>query len=169
MAVMQRILEPELMSDPVQAGAYAGADFSEPNQAFCDFLLARFPDLPNDCRAIDLGCGPADIVRRLALARPKWRFTAIDGSDAMLAPARRMVLEANLLHRVELVCGRLPNLPDTIAKHSYDLVISNSLLHHLPDPLVLWRTACALGKPGAPVIVGDLLRPQSPTAAQALV
>jgi ubiquinone/menaquinone biosynthesis C-methylase UbiE len=166
---MDRSLEPELMLDPAQAGAYAHADFSAPNQAFCDFLLARLSNLPNDCHSVDLGCGPADIVRRLATARPEWHFTAIDGSEAMLAPARAALREANLLQRVQLVCSHLPELPSTVKQHSYDLVISNSLLHHLPDPSVLWRTVRRLAKPGAAVLVGDLLRPQSPAAAQAIV
>lgn len=166
---MERRLEPELMLDPAQALAYATADFAAPNQGFCDFLYERFPGLPRDCQVVDLGCGPADIVRRLAMARPAWHFTAIDGSDAMLDHAKAMLMKSDLSSRVQLVCSQLPDLPDTVMEHGYDLVISNSLLHHLSDPLVLWRTARALGKPGAAILVGDLLRPASPAAAQAIV
>lgn len=157
------------MVDPVQARAYALADFAAPNQGFCDFLLERFPTLPHDCRVVDLGCGPADIVRRLAVAKPAWRFVAIDGSAAMLEHAKAMVLESNISNRVHLVNGRLPDLPNTVTQRGYDLIISNSLLHHLADPLVLWRTVHALGKPGATVLVGDLLRPPSPAAAQTII
>ena len=41
---MQRVPEPELMDDPAQALAYAGADFSEPHQAFVAHFRERFPD-----------------------------------------------------------------------------------------------------------------------------
>src|SRR5262249_40990059 len=34
-----------------------------------------------------------------------------------------------------------------------------SLLHHFADPIVLWRTAAACAKPGAPILLVDLVRP----------
>jgi SAM-dependent methyltransferase len=50
-----------------------------------------------------------------------------------------------------------------------DAAISNSLLHHLPNPLQFWQKLRQLVKPGAPVLVMDLLRPDSPEVAQAIV
>jgi ubiquinone/menaquinone biosynthesis C-methylase UbiE len=166
---VDRVLEPELMDQPSQALAYARGDFSEPNQAFCDFLVERFPNLPKACRVVDLGCGPADIVRRLAMMKPEWSFTAIDGSAAMLEQARIVLQDLEVSARVQLVTARLPDLPDAVTLQRYDVVLSNSLLHHLPDPSVLWHCARALGKSGAAILVADLLRPQSPAAAQAIV
>ncbi|MFO0765568.1 MAG: hypothetical protein U0231_01980 [Nitrospiraceae bacterium] len=46
--------------------------------------------------------------------------------------------------------------------------MSNSLLHHLPNPLRLWGRLRQWAKPGACILVMDLLRPDSPEA-QALV
>jgi hypothetical protein len=48
-------------------------------------------------------------------------------------------------------------------------VLSNSLLHHLPHPLHFWNKLRQLVKPGSPVLVMDLLRPDSPEEAQAIV
>jgi ubiquinone/menaquinone biosynthesis C-methylase UbiE len=166
---VDRVLEPELMDEPNQALAYARADFSEPNQAFCDFLVERFPNLPKACRVVDLGCGPADIVCRLATMKPEWSFVAIDGSAAMLEQARVALQDLEVSARVQLVTACLPDLPDAVTEQRYDVVLSNSLLHHLPDPAVLWQSACTLAKPGATILVGDLLRPESLTAAQAIV
>jgi ubiquinone/menaquinone biosynthesis C-methylase UbiE len=166
---VERILEEELMIDPTQAGAYAAADFSEPNQAFCDFLFARFADLPSNCHVVDLGCGPADIVRRLAAMKPSWTFTAIDGSAAMLEQAKLTLQDLEVSARVQLIRARLPDLPGAVTEQRYDVVLSNSLLHHLPDPSVLWRTVQALGKPKATILVGDLLRPESLEAARSIV
>jgi ubiquinone/menaquinone biosynthesis C-methylase UbiE len=165
---MQRVLEEELMVNTAQVQAYAQADFTQPNQAFCDFLFQQFPRLPSACKVIDLGCGPGDIVRRLAAVRPHWHFTAVDGSAAMLEQARSTLGGATLHGRVDLVCSRLPDLPPTVDQN-YDLILSNSLLHHLADPSVLWSAVRSLGKPGAAVLVGDLLRPESPEAAHAIV
>ena len=80
---MQRTPEPELMLDPAQARAYAEADFAAPNAAFVKALGALFPDLPHHLRALDLGCGPGDILLRLAAAHPGWELLGIDGSAAI--------------------------------------------------------------------------------------
>ncbi len=51
----------------------------------------------------------------------------------------------------------------------WDAVVSNSLLHHLPRPGVLWDSIVQLGAPGAAVQVMDLMRPDSEGHAQRLV
>ena len=38
----------------------------------------------------------------------------------------------------------------------YDVIFSNSLLHHLPDPLPMWREIRRLARPGTIVFVRDL-------------
>ena len=78
---MERIPEPELMDDPEQARAYASADFSEPHQAFVERFTQCFPGhAPR--RALDLGCGAADITIRFARAYPDCELTAVDGAPA---------------------------------------------------------------------------------------
>lgn len=162
---MERTLEPELMEEEAQAEAYARADFADVNAAFVEQVLAIVPGLSG--AIVDLGAGPADIPIRLCRAAPSIRVTAVDGSEAMLAQASANVARAVLGDRIELVLGRLPRaLP---AERRFDVVISNSLLHHLPDPSVLWDEIVRLGKPGAPVLVVDLMRPASREDARAIV
>jgi len=48
-------------------------------------------------------------------------------------------------------------------------VLSNSLLHHLRDPLVLWSAVRRHGAPGAPVFIMDLKRPADSAEAGRLV
>jgi len=48
-------------------------------------------------------------------------------------------------------------------------VLSKDLLHHLPDPMVLWNEAKRLGRPGAAVYVMDLIRPDTPQDARNIV
>jgi SAM-dependent methyltransferase len=163
--MLTRTPEPELMDDAEQAEAYATADFAEVNQGFVDRLLALAPDLAGS--VVDLGCGPGDIAVRLCRARPGLQVTAVDGAAAMLAHARRAVDAAGLADRVELVLATLPGAP--LPEHGFDAVISNSLLHHLTDPAVLWREIARLGRPGAPVLVVDLTRPATRDEAAALV
>lgn len=58
---------------------------------------------------------------------------------------------------------------DSLPRAAYDLVLSNSLLHHLHDPQVLWRTVREAARPGAPVLIIDLMRPPSAMWAESLV
>lgn len=162
---MQRALEPELMDDPEQALVYARADFEEENQGFVARFLECYPDL-KDVHVLDLGCGPADIPIRLARALPECRVTGVDGSAPMIALGREAVRAAGLADRITLRCERFQ---DMVLSEKVDAVISNSLLHHVPNALQFWYALRQLAKPGAVVLVMDLLRPDSPEEAQALV
>lgn len=163
---MERVLEPELMEDPAQALAYARADFADVNQGFVDRFRAMLPELSTGS-VLDLGCGPADIPIRLARPLPRLQITAVDGSEAMLAHARKAVTEARLTDRIRLLHARVPGLP--LPPRSFDAVISNSLLHHLADPHAFWQEVQRLGRPGAVVFVMDLFRPDSPERAREIV
>lgn len=165
---MERIPEPaELMNDPEQARAYALADFEEPHEQFVSEFKRRFEDLPTPGRALDLGCGAADVTIRFARAFPACRLDGVDGAPAMLSHGRRAVIEAGLQGRITLIEGRLPDA--RLSRERYDCVISNSLLHHLADPQALWHTVREHGKRDAAVFVMDLMRPASPAALQSLV
>ena len=163
---MDRIPEPEVMDDPAQVVAYARADFAQVNQAFADRFRAAFPEFAAG-RVVDLGCGPADIPIRLARALPAAHITGVDASAPMLALAREAVAAAGLADRIALVEGRLPGLP--LPDGGFDAVLSNSLVHQLPEAAPFWQEVRRLGRPGAAILVVDLFRPESPEAAQAIV
>ncbi|HEV8226969.1 MAG TPA: class I SAM-dependent methyltransferase [Methylomirabilota bacterium] len=163
---MDRILEPELMTDEAQTLAYAMADFEQVNQGFVDRYRASFPKGTGG-KMVDLGCGPADIPVRFARALPGYTITAVDGSEAMVHLAQRAVIAAGVTDRVQVQRARLPMLP--LPLQSFDAVVSNSLVHHMPDPFVFWNELVRLGKPGATVLIMDLFRPESPARARAIV
>ena len=152
------------MDAPDAAQAYARADFSDSNSAFVQELLARHPHLRT---VVDLGCGPGDIPIRLARALRTVHVTAVDGSAAMLDLAREAVRAAGLTERVHLIQGRIPGLD--LPEQAFDAVLSKDMLHHLPDPHVLWQEALRLAKPGGVICVMDLVRPDSPVAAREIV
>ena len=165
---MQRIPEPELMDDREQAQAYAAADFEAANASFVEQLEALYAGATLSGRVLDLGCGPADICIRLASRHPALDIHALDGSEAMLDCAREHLnRQPALAGRIRLLHERLPvrMLPAT----NYDLIISNSLLHHLHDPAVLWQTVRRFGHTGTRLLVMDLFRPASPQAAREIV
>ena len=163
--MMDRVLEPELMDNEAQVVAYARADFAEENQGFVDRFRDCFPDFAEG-HILDLGCGPGDIPIRLARALPLCRVTGVDASAPMLRLAEDAVSKAGLSSRIAFRCERFQ---DIAGASQADAAISNSLLHHVPNPLQFWNRLRQLVKPGSPVLVMDLLRPDSPEAAQAIV
>lgn len=163
---MKRVPEPELMEDPAQALAYARADFAEVNQGFVDRFRAMFPDLIRGS-VLDLGCGPADIPIRLAHALSGLDIVALDGSEPMLALARKAVATAGLARRVRLVRAYVPQLP--FPPRTFDAIVSNSLLHQLRAPDGFWQEVRRLGRLGSAVLVMDLFRPDSPERAREIV
>ena len=162
---MDRVLEPELMDDPKQAEAYAQADFEEENQGFVERFREYFPEFAQGT-VLDLGCGPADIPIRLARLYPDCQVIGVDASAPMIQLGEQAVQQAGLTDRITLRCERYE---EVAGARMADAAISNSLLHHLPNPLQFWQKLRQLVKPGAPVLVMDLLRPESPEAAQAIV
>ncbi len=163
--MMDRVLEPELMDDPSQADAYARADFSEENQGFVERFKEYFPEFSQGM-VLDLGCGPADIPIRFAKLYPACQIIGVDASGPMIKLGEQAVKQADLSDRITLRCERYE---EVAGARIADAAFSNSLLHHLPNPLQFWQKLRQLVKPGAPVLVMDLLRPESPDAAQAIV
>lgn len=163
---MNRRPEPEYMDDPAEADAYARADFADVNQAFVERLLELTGPVER-IRAVDLGTGPADIPIRVVHARPDWHVTAVDASQAMLDLARRDIEKAQLAHAVELVCAdaKSTGLPP----NTFDVVFSNSILHHVTDADAFWIEVERLAKPGALVFLRDLARPGTEDAARRIV
>jgi len=164
---MERIPEPELMNEAGQAAAYAFADFEEPHSRFIELFRETFPEAAIGGAVLDLGCGPGDITIRFVHAFPDCVVHGVDGAAAMLDHGRRRVDQEGLRGRVQLIEGYLPGA--TLPLSGYDTVISNSLLHHLRDPMVLWETLKHYARPGARVFIMDLMRPASREQAQELV
>ena len=153
------------MEGRAQAEAYAAADFSAGDQAVIDRLVQLFPEGLGP-RLLDLGCGPGNISFRLARCWPDAEVLGLDGAAAML--------ELAVLQRAAAPAGfgRLRfervSLPAPQLAGGYSAVVSNSLLHHLHDPAVLWHSVRQLAAPGARVYVKDLRRPASAAAADLL-
>lgn len=164
---MERKLEPELMDDFAQAEAYASSDWTIPHNNFVMRFAEAFPQFGRTGLVADLGCGTADPAVRFNLFYPRTRLIGIDGSEEMLNFGRRFVENIGLAPRIELRKAMLPD--HGLPAKSFDVVISNSLLHHLSNPNVLWRSIIEIAKPKAPIFVMDLTRPVSTKQARKLV
>jgi ubiquinone/menaquinone biosynthesis C-methylase UbiE len=160
------------MDDAAEARAYAEADFVAVNAAFVDRLLELADVLgadgpPARARTVDLGAGPADIPLRLARRRPGWHITAVDASPAMLKLARDAVEAAGLGGAIELVLADAKG--ESLPPAAYDVVFSNSILHHITDTRAFWAQLRRIARPGAMVFLRDLARPDTDGAAAEIV
>ena len=164
---MKRVIEPELMSDKEQAIAYANANFEEPHNHFLELLrysIEKKIKFSGD--VIDLGTGTADIAIRFAKTYPSFSIDAVDGSSAMLDEAKKAVNKANLHSRIKLICTSIQEI--ALTEKEYALVMSNSLLHHLHNPMDLWKLVKKMK--GTPIIfIMDLARPKNKEEVEDLV
>jgi ubiquinone/menaquinone biosynthesis C-methylase UbiE len=116
--------------------------------------------------ALDIGCGPGQIVLKLAQRLPAWRFFGVDRSANMVrqaASARDEIARRNrnaLASRVEFSAGDGNKL--AFADASVDLVICNSVLHHLQRPSRLFSEIARVVAPGGAILLRDLRRPSRP-------
>ncbi|XXX75708.1 class I SAM-dependent methyltransferase [Sorangium sp. So ce134] len=159
-----RVLEPEVMDTEEDARAYDSMDHAAVNTAFCDALLSHDPDL---AYALDIGTGtcllPIELCRRVPTARIK----AIDLSASMLDLGRRRVEQAGLTGAIALALADAKALvePD----ETFSAVLSNSVVHHIPEPMQVMREMLRVLRPGGLLFVRDLVRPEDEASVAALV
>jgi ubiquinone/menaquinone biosynthesis C-methylase UbiE len=161
---MDRILEPEVMDTWQEATAYDAMDFTSVNTAFATDAIALDP---HAIKVLDIGTGTARIPILMCQQQPQYLFTGIDLAQSMLIIGRRNVEEAKLTQRIklELVDSKRMPYPDL----EFDMVISNSLVHHLPDPLSLFQEIKRSIKPDGAILIRDLIRPENDRIVNELV
>jgi len=165
---MERIVEKELMDDPKHAIAYANADFEKINNRVIEIFDIEFPDIEIKGTILDLGCGPGDITFRFAKHFPGSTVIGIDGAAVMIELAnQRKCRETEFLSNIKFIEAEIPVAP--IPGIPYDLIVSNSLYHHLHNPEVLWKTILDYGSSGTKIFIVDLFRPDSKERADWLV
>jgi len=156
--MLQRVLEPEAMDTPEEARDYDEMDHSAVNARFvADFLALHGP-----CRGgeiLDVGTGPGRIPIALCQTDRAARVLGIDLAEAMLERARRNIAALGFAARVRCLCGDARETP--FEGGSFEAVISNTIIHHIPDPEPVCREMARLVAAGGTLFVRDLARPDS--------
>ncbi len=163
-ATMIRILEPEVMDTVEDALEYEAMDHSQANESFVERLLHHGV---SPGHALDIGTGPGHIPVLAAERAPALSITAIDLAEEMLARARKRVEAAGLSDRITVRRGDAKRLP--FADGSFDVVFSNTILHHIEEPVRLLAEARRVLKPGGALLIRDLRRPETLDEARRLV
>ncbi len=162
--MLQRVLEPECMDSEQEALDYDAMDHSQVNLQFVADLLASGT---LDGEALDLGTGTAQIPIALCQQHPSIRVMAVDLSVSMLDLARANVEVAGLTDRIALDCLDSKTLP--YEEGRFPVVMSNSIVHHIPQPSTALLEAWRVTQPGGRLFFRDLLRPASEAEVQHLV
>lgn len=163
--MIERILEPEIMDDPAEVDAYDKMDHEQVNQRFVRDLLESGPMVGH---VLDVGTGTARIPILLCQeAQTIETCIASDASQNMLDVARINVENAGLTHRIQLQREDSKNL--TFPDGRFECLISNSLIHHLPEPKIAITEMVRVTKDGGRLFLRDLMRPESMSEIEALL
>jgi len=92
---------------------------------------------------------------------------AADAAVSMLELARYNLEIENLTHRIELAQVDAKQLP--FRDGMFDVVMSNSILHHIPEPIDVLREAVRVTRSGGLLFFRDLLRPETEDQLNQLV
>jgi len=192
---LERVLEPEVMDTPEEARDYDAMDHVEVNARFCeDFLafapasrLARAatpahgaaaslgpggPSVPHAraharARALDVGTGTALIPIELCRRVAELDVVGIDLAKHMLALGSENVARAGLAPRITL--QQVDAKATSYADGAFTATISNSIVHHIPEPRLVLAEMWRVTAPGGVIFVRDLVRPDDEREVDRLV
>jgi len=135
-----------------------------------DRLIAELAPRPG-ARIVEVGCGTARNLIRMARRYPEARLFGLDASQAMLETAAKAVARAGLEHRIQLAHGYAEGLSAAMFGEAFDDVVFSYSLSMIPDWKQALRAAeAALGPDGRLHIVdfGDLMGFAAPLRAALL-
>jgi ubiquinone/menaquinone biosynthesis C-methylase UbiE len=170
---LERILEPEVMDSAGEAADYDAMDHAAVNRLFVEDLLrvieAEGVTAASEGRldVLDLGTGTALIPIELCQNFADCRVMAADAAVSMLELARYNVEVHSQTSRIELAHVDAKRLP--FGDGMFDVVMSNSIVHHIPEPLGVLREAVRVVRQGGLLFFRDLLRPDSDDELKRLV
>lgn len=162
--MLPRILEPEVMDSREEACDYDAMDHGAVNRLFvADFLAIWSGGNP----ILDVGTGTAQIPIELCRQTATAQVVAIDRAHEMLHVARDNVHRAGLEARLQLEICDAKAMP--YGDHSFGAVISNSIIHHIPEPQRVLAEMLRVLRPGGTLFIRDLVRPPDEATLQLLV
>ena len=163
--MLPRILEPEVMDTPEDARDYDAMDHSAVNRAFVADFLSTVPNVSGTI--LDVGTGTALIPIELARQSPHVQIVAIDLAEEMLTLARNNVVAAGFSERIRIERANGRKLDYATA--SFAAVVSNSIIHHIPEPFDCLAEIVRVCATGGRIFVRDLFRPNTLEELQHLV
>ncbi len=152
--MLPRILEVEVMDTAEEARDYDAMDHAAVNRVFvADFLAVWNGANP----ILDVSAGTAQIPIELCRQSAAAQVVAIDLAEQMLAVGRDNVRRAGFADRLRLERIDAKRMPYPAGL--FGALISNSIIHHIPEPAAVFAEMQRVVTPGGTLFVRDLLRP----------
>lgn len=162
--MLPRVLEPEVMDSASEARDYDAMDHSQVNRLFVSDFLKLWDGFG---AVLDVGAGTAQIPLELCRQHPTATVLAVDLARHMLEVGQRNILAAGLDERIRLQLCDAKRMP--YADGSFFAVISNSIVHHIPEPGAVIAEMVRVVRPGRLLFVRDLMRPADDATVRRLV
>ncbi|HEX5482883.1 MAG TPA: class I SAM-dependent methyltransferase [Terriglobia bacterium] len=155
---LSRRPEPEVMDDAGEVDAYSSAAAQDYLDALDNTLVDQALSLGiTKGKALDAGTGPGSIPVKMARRCPGLEVIGIDRSPEMIETARRLARQQALHDHVRFCMADANEL--CFPSATFDLVMSNSVLHHLSRPVAALDEMARVTKPQGMVLIRDLRRP----------
>lgn len=162
---LSRVLEAEAMDSKQEAIEYDTMPLLEVNSLFAARACALAP--PHGT-VLDAGTGTARIpILMCEHGLDGVVIAALDLSEPMLRIGLGNVARSGLTGRVRLQQADVKRLPFQLS--SFEMVVSNSLVHHLADPRPFFQEIARVLKPEGSLLLRDLIRPESEIELERLV
>ncbi len=121
------------------------------------FLLeAVFADLPADARILCVGAGTGEEIAYLARRFPRWSFTAVEPSGAMLEVCRNKAIEGGYAERCQFHEGYLQSLPEQDAFDAATCFLVSQFILEPGARAEFFRAIASRLRPGARLASSDL-------------
>jgi ubiquinone/menaquinone biosynthesis C-methylase UbiE len=153
--MLDRVLESEVMDTHEDARDYNSMDHSHVNRVFVVDLLHFSNSLAG--KVLDVGTGTALIPIELCRVAEGFEVVALDAAQEMLKLAQVNIDDAGLGTRIRTALTDAKGLPFTDG--SFAAVISNSIIHHIPEPFTVFKEMVRVTAIGGALFVRDLFRP----------
>jgi ubiquinone/menaquinone biosynthesis C-methylase UbiE len=147
----QQYLKTDQYRDPsnLEARVALHQRFSTNPYGWFKWVFDRLVELPSHARILELGCGPAHLWKENISRIPEgWDITLSDLSPGMVDAAwRNLVVTGRAFQFKEIDAQAIPFEVET-----FDAVIANHMLYHVPDKVQAIREIKRVLKPGGQLV-----------------
>jgi ubiquinone/menaquinone biosynthesis C-methylase UbiE len=159
MAAAQANIRRYSMPGPRSYDLVARLLFADRYRAIAAVIAAEVPD---GSRLLDVGCGPGEVLARVARTAPRIETTGLDVDGAMIERAERKADRAvagGAANRPTFVIADAAAMP--FPDDSFDVVVSSFAIHHWPDRAAGLGEMMRVLRPGGRAIVWDIAPPHA--------
>ncbi len=127
------------------------------DQIFTD-LWSKYIDrltLSASTRLLEVGCGTGNVLRSIALLKQDWNgaMVGVEQSEAFINAAQRFAARDGIADQIEFRVGDAHSLDFPAA--SFDIVIANTVISHVTDPLAVLDEMSRVVKPDGIIVIFD--------------